>query len=115
MKQPIRVAVIAAGGWVRHRIMPTLQAIEGVTLASVCNLRRETAEAAAQQFGIARVQDHWLEAVSAPDVDAVYVGGWPFLHERVTLAALSAGKHVLVEAHMASSAREAKAMLDAAN
>src|SRR5438552_142158 len=105
MKQPVRVAIIAAGGWVRHRIMPTLQAIEGVTLTSVCNRRRESAEAAARQFGIERVHDHWSEAVAAADVDAVYIGGWPFLHERVTLAALGAGKHVLVEAHIAGSAR----------
>jgi predicted dehydrogenase len=115
MKQPARVAIIAAGGWVKRRIMPTLQAIEGVTLASVCNRRRETAEAVAREFGIARVHDNWLDAVTAEDVDAVYVGGWPFLHERVTLAALAAGKHVLVEAHMAGNAGEAKAMLDAAN
>ncbi len=111
----VRVGIVAAGHWVRHRILPTLQQIPGVELVGVSNRRRETAEEAARQFGIPKVYDHWKALVEAGDVDAVYIGGWPFLHERVTCAALNAGKHVLVEAHMANNAAEAHAMLRAAS
>jgi predicted dehydrogenase len=109
------VGVVAAGSWVKRRIIPTLQALEGVKLVAVANRRRHTAEQAALEFGIPTVFDDWRMLVEADDIDAVYIGGWPFLHERVTLAALDAGKHVLVEAHMANNAHEARRMLDKAN
>ena len=106
---------MAAGSWARHRIIPTLQALEGVKLVAVANRRRHTAEQASLEFGIPTASDDWRMLVEADDIDAVYIGGWPFLHERVTLAALDAGKHVLVEAHMANNAHEARRMLDKAN
>ena len=47
-----------------------------------------------------------------PNVDAVVIGAWPYLHCPVTLAAFDAGKHVLTQARMAMNAREAQRMLD---
>src|SRR5262249_40165348 len=49
-----------------------------------------------------------------PDVDAVVIGAWPYLHCSVTLAAFDAGKHVLTQARMAMNAREAQRMYDRA-
>jgi predicted dehydrogenase len=49
-----------------------------------------------------------------PDIDAVVIGTWPYLHCPITLAALGAGKHVLTEARMSLDAREAHEMLAAA-
>ncbi len=110
---PVRVGIAGSGNWTRRRILPRLQAIPGVTLTAVTNRTRASSERAAGEFGIPRIEPHWRALVEAPDVDAVYVGGWPHLHHPVTLAALAAGKHVLVEAHMASSAAEAREMLAA--
>jgi predicted dehydrogenase len=46
-------------------------------------------------------------------VDAVVIGTWPNLHCPVTVAALTADKHVLCEARMARNAQEAHAMWNA--
>jgi len=112
--ETIRIGVVGAGANTVARHIPGLRAIEGVEIVGVCNRSRESSERAAQQLGIPMVYDNWQELVVAPDNDAVVIGTWPYMHCRVTLAALAAGKHVLCEARMARDAQEARAMRDAA-
>jgi predicted dehydrogenase len=112
--ETIRIGIVGAGAnTVTHHI-PKLQAIAGCQIMSVCNRSRASSQRVADQFGIPVVYDHWQDLVAAPDTDAIVIGTWPYMHCRVTLAALQAGKHVLCEARMAMNAREAHAMRDAA-
>ncbi len=113
-KHSIRVGIVGAGANTTSRHIPRLQAIEGVEIASVCNRSRASSERVARAHGIPNVYDSWQELVAAPDTNAIVIGTWPYLHCRVTLAALAAGKHVLCEARMATNAAEARAMRDAA-
>ena len=55
--------------------------------------------------------DEWTQLLDDPDIDAVVIGTWPYMHHPVTLQALEKGKHVLTEARMAMSADEAREML----
>lgn len=112
--ETIRIGIVGAGANTVARHIPGLRAIDGVEIVGVCNRSRESSERAAQKLGIPKVYDNWLELVVSPDIDAVMIGTWPYLHSRVTLAALATGKHVLCEARMAMDAQEARAMRDAA-
>lgn len=114
MADTIRVGVIGAGGNTRSRHIPGLQAIEGVEIASVCNRTQESGQRVADQFGIPKVVVDPNDVIHDPDIDAVCIGTWPYRHAEYTVAALEAGKHVLVEARMAMNATEARAMLAAA-
>jgi predicted dehydrogenase len=58
--------------------------------------------------------ERWQDLVTDPNIDAIVIGTWPYLHCPITLAALEAGKHVLTEARMAQNAAEAHRMLTAA-
>jgi predicted dehydrogenase len=109
----IRVGLIGAGANMRARHVPGLRAVEGVEIVAVCNRRPESTEAAARELGIPRTFAAWEDLVGDPDIDAVVVGTWPYLHAPITLAALAAGKHVLTEARLAMTAAEAHAMLAA--
>jgi predicted dehydrogenase len=109
----IRVGIVGLGGNCRARHVPGLRACPDVEIAAVCNRRCESTTAAAAEFGIPKTFDHWEELVADPQIDAVLIGTWPYLHCPITLAALGAGKHVLVEARMAMNADEARAMLAA--
>ena len=109
----IRVGVIGAGANTRDRHIPGLQAIEGVEIVAVCNRSQESGERAAKQFGIERVCTNWQDIIQAPDVDAVVIGTWPYMHRLATVAALEADKHVMCEARMAMNASEAHCMYDA--
>ena len=99
------------GPTTRLRHIPGFQAIDGVDVVAVANRSAASGQRVADEFGIPRVFDNWQDLVNSPDVDAVCIGTWPYMHCTVTLAALDAGKHVLTEARMAMDAAEAKAML----
>jgi predicted dehydrogenase len=115
MAEPtLRIGLIGAGKNTRARHIPGLRAIAGVELAAVCNRRPASTLAAAREFAIPRTYERWQDLVADPDIDAIVVGTWPYLHCAITLAALEAGKHVLTEARMALNAAEAHRMLAAA-
>ncbi len=101
MPDTIRIGLVGAGGNTRLRHIPGLQKIAGVEIASVANRSRASSERVAQEFGIPRIHDRWTDLVNDPDIDAVMIGTWPYLHCPITLAALDAGKHVLTEARIA--------------
>lgn len=109
----IRVGIVGLGANTRLRHVGGLRACENVEIRAVCNRRRDSTLAAAREFGIPTTYEHWQDLVADPELDAVVIGAWPYLHCPVTLAALAAGKHVLTEARMAMNAAEAKRMLDA--
>jgi predicted dehydrogenase len=114
VSEEIRVGIIGAGANTRARHIPGLQAIPGVRVDAVCNRSRASSERVAGQFGIPRAFDRWEDLARDDTLDAIVIGTWPDLHAPATLAALEAGKHVLCEARMALNAREARAMLEAA-
>ncbi len=109
----IRVGVVGAGANTRTHHIPKLQAIDGVEVISVCNRSRESSERVAQEFGIPTIYENWQELVAASDTNAIVIGTWPYMHCRVTLAGLTANKHVMCEARMAMNAQEAHAMRNA--
>jgi predicted dehydrogenase len=113
MANPLRVGIVGLGGNCRARHVPGLRACADVEITAVCNRRRESTIAAAKEFGIPRTFDRWSDLVSDPQIDAVLIGTWPYLHSAITQAALEAGKHVLCEARMATNVKEARAMLAA--
>jgi predicted dehydrogenase len=109
----IRIGLIGAGANTRSRHIPGLRAIPDVEIVVVCNRRAESTTAVAADFAIPRTAATWEQVVDDPEVDAVVIGTWPYLHCPITLAALAAGKHVLTEARLALSAAEAHRMLAA--
>jgi len=109
----IRLGLIGAGKNTRDRHIPGYQKVEGVEIAAVANRSRESGQAVADQFNIPAVYDNWQDLLEDPDIDAVCIGTWPYMHRTLTLAAFKAGKHVLCEARMATTAQEAQEMLDA--
>ncbi len=110
----IRVGIVGAGGNTRAKHIPGFRAVDGVRIVSVCNRSRASSEAVSREFDIPEVYESWRELVASPEIDAVLIGTWPCLHAPATLAALSAGKHVLCEARMAMNLAEARAMRAAA-
>lgn len=111
--ETLRIGIIGAGANTRAKHIPLLQAISGVEILQVCNRSEDSSRRAANDFGIPHIAARWEDLVANPDLDAVVIGTWPYLHAPITLASLAAGKHVLSEARMAMNASEAKRMLDA--
>lgn len=110
----LRIGLVGAGANTRLRHIPGLRALPDVEIVAVCNRRLVSTAQAAREFGIPRTYERWEDLLANPDLDAVVIGTWPYLHCPITLAALEAGKHVLTEARMAMNAAEAHRMLAAA-
>jgi predicted dehydrogenase len=109
----IGIGVVGAGGIVRDRHVPGFKRIQGVELVGVVNRSAESSRRAMQELGFQRTYAHWRELLADPQVDAVVIATWPYLHAPITIAALDAGKHVLSQARMAVDGAEARAMLAA--
>lgn len=109
---PLRIGIIGAGGNTKLRHIPGFQAIEGVEIVSVCNRSQASGQKVADAFGIPKVVTDWKAIIEDPEVDAVMIGTWPYMHAELTIAALEAGKHVLTEARMARNLKEAEQMLE---
>jgi predicted dehydrogenase len=114
MATPLRLAVIGAGAFSQNRMLPNFAKIAGVDVLAVANRSRQSGEVAAERFGIARVETDWRAITDARDIDAVFVGTPPSAHREIVLAALDAGKHVLCQTRIATSAKEARDMSSAA-
>ncbi|GIW82899.1 MAG: hypothetical protein KatS3mg105_4706 [Gemmatales bacterium] len=114
MAKPLRIGLIGAGANMRARHIPGFRRCEAVEIVAVCNRRPASTQAAAREFGIPKTYERWQDVVADPDIDAVVIGTWPYLHCPITLAALEAGKHVLTEARMCMNAAEAHQMYEAA-
>ncbi len=114
MTERIGVGIVGAGGIARARHVPGFRALAGVELVGLANRTPASSAATAAELAIPRTYSDWRALVADPDVDAVVIATWPYLHAPVTIAALAAGKHVLVEGRMAMDEAEARAMLAAA-
>jgi predicted dehydrogenase len=110
----LRIGIIGAGENTRKKHIPGFRAISGVEIVAVCNRRPESTRAVVSEFGIPRTHSRWQDLVADPNIDAVVIGTWPYLHCPITLAALNAGKHVLTEARMSLNAAEAHRMRETA-
>lgn len=112
--QPLRIGLIGAGGNTRLQHIPGFRRCADVHIDLVANRSEASARKVATDYCIPRVAADWQAVIADPLIDAVCIGTWPYLHCEITLAALSAGKHVLTEARMAMNAQEAEQMLAAA-
>jgi predicted dehydrogenase len=77
---------------------------------------RDAAEvsAAAVKYGWAESATDWRTVIARDDIDVVDICAPGWLHAEIAVAALEAGKHVLVEKPLANTLAEAEAMTEAA-
>jgi len=101
-------------GNIARRMAQALDRIEHATLAHVSGRDAGRAAAFAGEFGAAASSDDFGALLADDAVDVVYVATPNLLHAEQTIAALQAGKHVLVEKPMALTRAEAEAMVAAA-
>ncbi|MGF1656227.1 MAG: Gfo/Idh/MocA family protein [Verrucomicrobiales bacterium] len=113
LEGPIHVAVIGAGAIGINHIQ-NLQLHPEAVVAAIAESHPERGRAAAEEFKIARVETDYRAVLDDPFIHAVTICLPNCLHAPVSLAALQAGKHVLLEKPMATNAQEAGALVKAA-
>jgi len=116
LAKTLGIGIIGSGGIARGAHLPGYKACEkdGVKIVACSDINLETANQAAEQFGIPHVFTDYKKLLEMEEVDAVSVCTPNYLHKQPTIDALEAGKHVLVEKPLAMNADEGKAMVAAA-
>jgi predicted dehydrogenase len=111
---PVRVGVLGTGGIVRAGHLPALATNPRARVVALGNLRGASLETLARGYKVERTYTDFERMARDPDIDAVVNALPNYLHAPVSVRMLQAGKHVLCEKPMATTAAEARGMVAAA-
>ncbi len=105
----IRWGLLGAGA-ILKRWMKGARQVEGMEIAAVASRTRRTAERAAEEFQIPQAVSY-EELLGMDDIDVVYIPVPHPAHKELALAAMRAGKAVLVEKPAGINAAEFEEMI----
>jgi predicted dehydrogenase len=110
----IRIGIVGCGEVTQIMHWPSLSQLADLyEVTALCDISPVVLETLGKRWNVgALTRDHG-ELVGRSDVDAVLVASPHAFHAEVTLAAIAAGKHVLVEKPMCVNQREAKEIVAA--
>lgn len=108
-KKTVNIVIIGVGDITRRRHIPGILKAQSGRLYGFCNRTPEKAKEAAEEYG-ARFYETVEEVLQDASVDAVLIATPPDTHAALAVAALRAGKHVLLEKPMALSMEDAEAI-----
>jgi myo-inositol 2-dehydrogenase/D-chiro-inositol 1-dehydrogenase len=109
----MRIALIGYGAWGRHHAR-ALEAAPSAELAAVVAHGEASAAAAREDRPQVPVHRDAAQVFTDPSIEAVVIAAPNALHAPLALAALEAGKHVLLEKPMALTLADCDALVEAA-
>ena len=104
---------IVGTGWGTRVQVPVFREA-GLQVVAIAGFHREKTRETAGSLGL-KAFDDWRELVATPDVELVSIVTPPAEHREMALAALEAGKHVLLEKPTAMSIVEAEELVASAS
>lgn len=109
----LKVAVVGVGNIAFYHINGYIKSGKAEIVA-FCDIDRKVLEARGKEFGVTKLYSDVREMLrSESEIDAVSVCTWNSAHAECAIAALEAGKHVLLEKPMAIDAEQARNILAA--
>ena len=109
----IRVGVIGYGYWGPNLVRNFMLA-PGSAVTRVCDLREERLSSLQKVYPGLKTCNRPTDMINDPEIDAVVIATPVSSHFELALAALQAGKHVLVEKPLASNSDQARRLVDEA-
>ena len=107
------VAVVGAGYW-GPNLIRNFQASSRFRLHAVCDLDAERARRVLGEYSTVRTTTRLEDVLEDPEIHGVAVATPAATHHDVAMAALLAGKHVLVEKPLAATFAEGQSLVSAA-
>lgn len=112
--QRLRVGIVGCGEVTQIMHLPTLRQLdEQFTVMALCDVSANVLNGVGDLWGITARETDFHALVTRDDVDVVLVANPNAFHAEVTLAALAAGKQVMLEKPMCMNLREADAIIEA--
>lgn len=109
----LRVGVIGCGRIVQTVHASALSSIPALAVTAVCDILPAARDALGERLGVRERYESWADLLAADEVDAVLVA----THDHVgpALAAMHAGKHVLIEKPLCFDEGNGRRMVEAAD
>lgn len=102
----LKIGVIGAGS-ISEVHFQGYQQQSNVEIYAVCDLNEERAKAKAEKYGASKVYTNYHDLLADPEIHSVSICTWNNTHAEISIAALEAGKHVLVEKPLCKTVEEA--------
>ena len=109
----IRIGVIGYGYWGPNLVRNCFEA-KGAEMACVADLREDRLSLVGSRYPTVRTTRDSSELIEDPKIDAVAIATPVSTHYELTLRALQAGKHVLVEKPLASDTEQVQHLIEVA-
>lgn len=109
----IGIGIVGLGYW-GPNLLRNFAEIEGAQVRAVCDLRAERLAPIAARHPRVTLTRDLPDVLGHPAVDAVAIATPVSTHFEIALAALRAGKHVLVEKPLAASSAEGRRLIEEA-
>jgi predicted dehydrogenase len=113
VSQEIRWGVVGPGR-IAQSVMGDFAHVAGARPVAVASRSADRAQAFAQQHGIERAYGSYAEVLADPDVDVLYLATPHPQHHAIALAAIEAGKALLVEKAFTATTAGAQEVVTAA-
>ena len=112
----VRYAVVGLGSFAVGQVLPAMQDTARSRVSAFVSGNPQKARDLGARYGVSRFYDYadFDKIAQDGEIDCVYIALPVGLHADYTIRALKAGKHVLCEKPMASTAAECEAMIAAA-
>lgn len=110
MADTLRIAVVGAGYW-GPNLARNFRGSPSWELAAICDLDRERAQRVSDQVGGVPVLTDLADVLGDPTIDAIAIATPARTHHDIAIAALRAGKHVVVEKPLADSGPRGNTMV----
>jgi predicted dehydrogenase len=105
---------IVGPGRIADKVVRDVPLVPGAQAAAVASRSIDRAEAFAAEHGIARAHGSYRDLIDDPDVDVLYIATPHPQHRAVALAALRAGKAIMVEKAFTVTPRATREIADLA-
>lgn len=112
-KSPLRVAIVGCGLIAQSRHIPCLLQMRNVDIVAVCDGNEELAKTVAQRFHVGRYYADFADMLDKEELTMIDICTPPRTHATMSIRAMKAGCHVLVEKPMALNTKEADEMVQA--
>ncbi|MDJ1009237.1 MAG: Gfo/Idh/MocA family oxidoreductase [Paracoccaceae bacterium] len=113
MADRVRIGIVGCGVVASAYYLPYLMRDTRAEIAALCDNRVARAEECKRLFGGGAVYDDYYDMLARAEIDAVFILTAPGTHVPFTLAAIDAGKHVLLQKPMATSMDDARKIAEA--
>lgn len=110
----LRVGVIGAGKVAQEIHLPTLQLLNKYfEIAAICDASQKSVDFCQSRFNVPRGSVDAYELINDPNIDLIFILTSYEYHAVYSIAALEAGKHVMIEEPISLSVQSARKIINA--